>query len=304
MLEQSDSENLYRALLDRVADGVYFVDTQRQILFWNKAAEQLTGYSSEEVLGSSCADNILMHVDDSGTCLCQNGCPLSATMQDGQPREADVYLHHRDGYRLPVHVTTMTMQDRHGRVYGAVETFRDNTTHMSDLERIQKLEEVAFLDPLTGLANRRYLDGVFVSRFAEHRRHDMSFGVILADVDHFKQFNDTHGHDVGDQVLQMVAQTFAHNCRPYDIVGRWGGEEFLVIAAYTNGPDLHQLADRLRVLMNNSRLRAKKTDLHVTASFGATMAHPKDDMPKLIQRVDALLYRSKAQGRDRVTFEE
>lgn len=302
--EDLQSEGFYRILLDRIADGVYLVNTQRTILFWNQAAERISGYSSEQVLRSCCSDNLLMHVDDIGNNLCMSGCPLHATMEDGQPREVDIYLHHREGYRVPVHIHTMAVFDQEGRIRGAVETFRDNTTHMSALERIKELEEVAFLDPLTGLANRRYMDGVFESRFASLKRHDTPFGVILADVDNFKQFNDAHGHDVGDKVLQMIAKTLAHNCRPYDVVGRWGGEEFLIVTAHANGEEHRQLAERLRVLTQRSQLQIQQDNFFVTASFGATMARCDDTVETLLGRVDELLYRSKAQGRNCVTFEE
>ncbi|MFN3535085.1 MAG: PAS domain-containing protein, partial [Desulfatiglandales bacterium] len=94
----------YKQILDALSDGVYFVDKERRITFWNNGAERLTGYSADEVLGKSCADNLLMDVDDNGKELCTSGCPLEAVIRDGHMREADVYLHHKFGYRIPIHI--------------------------------------------------------------------------------------------------------------------------------------------------------------------------------------------------------
>lgn len=302
--ENLKSQDFYRTLLDQIADGVYMVDTRRRILYWNRSAERISGYSFEKVIGSYCVNNLLRHVNEAGVQLCTDGCPLQATMQDGVSRQADVFLHHRDGHRVPVHVYTMAIYDQEGRIQGAVETFRDNSAHVLALKRIQELENVAFLDSLTGLVNRRYMDGIFESRFASLKRHHTPFGVIFGDVDHFKQFNDTHGHEAGDKVLQTVSQTLAHNCRPYDTVGRWGGEEFLVITAHADGEELRQLAERLRILIRQSHVQVQEAELFVTVSFGATLARRDDTAETLLHRADALLYQSKAQGRDRVTYEE
>ena len=100
-LRQLEAEQFYHLLLDRVADGVYFVDTDRRICFWNRQAEKFTGFPSDQVLGTCCADNILMHVDAEGRRLCEEACPLSATMADGVGRDAHAYLHHRDATASP-----------------------------------------------------------------------------------------------------------------------------------------------------------------------------------------------------------
>ena len=93
-------------LLDSLFDGVYFVDLDRRITYWNAGAERISGYLRSEVVGSCCADNLLRHIDTEGHKLCQDGCPLAATMRDGKTRESSVYLHHKFGHRVPVLVRT------------------------------------------------------------------------------------------------------------------------------------------------------------------------------------------------------
>jgi PAS domain-containing protein len=93
------SPNFYETLLDNLYDGVYFVDRERRITFWNKAAERITGFAKREVLGKRCADNLLRHVDHRGNSLCEGACPLSHTLGDGLFRSDTVFLHHQDGHR-------------------------------------------------------------------------------------------------------------------------------------------------------------------------------------------------------------
>ena len=108
------------AVMDNLYDGAYYVDRGRRIRYWNRGAERLTGYADADVVGQFCFDNILNHVDGSGTALCRSLCPLAATMRDGGPREAEVFLRHREGHRVPVQVRTAPVRNRDGAVIGGV----------------------------------------------------------------------------------------------------------------------------------------------------------------------------------------
>jgi diguanylate cyclase (GGDEF)-like protein/PAS domain S-box-containing protein len=298
------SPNFYETLLDNLYDGVYFVNRRRQITFWNKAAEQITGFSKAEVLGKRCADNLLRHVDDRGNALCEGACPLSYSLRDGQHRSASVFLHHKNGYRLPVAIGVAPITNNRQKIIGAVEIFRDNSATVSSLEKLKELEDLAYLDGLTRIANRSYLQNFMIARFNELRRLGWSFGVIFADVDLFKQVNDTFGHQAGDLALQMVAQTLLKNCRSFDLVGRWGGEEFLCVLS--NLEDAQQavvIAERMRTLVENSWVSLADCSFHVSISLGVTLARIQDSPETLIQRADQLMYQSKAAGRNCITFE-
>lgn len=298
------SPSFYETLLDNLYDGVYFVNLEREITFWNKAAEKITGFSKAEVLGKRCADNLLCHVDQRGNSLCQGACPLSYTLADGQPRSASVFLHHKNGHRLPVAIGVAPITDRGHNIIGAVEIFRDDSVTVAALEHLKELEDLAYLDGLTRIANRTYLETFIVGKFNELRRLGWSFGVICIDVDRFKQVNDTFGHQTGDLVLKMVAQTLVKSCRSFDLVGRWGGEEFVcVLSKLKDGDQIATIADRLRTLVESAWISLADCSLHVTVSLGTTLARIQDTPETLIQRADDLMYRSKAAGRNRVTHE-
>ena len=290
----------HKAVVDGLFDGVYYVDLYRTIRYWNPAAERLTGYGSDRAVGTRCSDNLLMHVDADGNSLCQTACPLAHTMADGRVREARVFLHHRDGHRLPVTVRALPMRDRDGKMIGAVEVFSDATGEVQSHEKIEELERLVLLDALTELGNRRMAEMGLRAKLEEFTRYGWVFGVLLVDVDHFKLVNDTHGHDVGDAVLRMVAKTLAFGARRTDTVARWGGEEFLLLMAVGTPQGLRDMTERLRRLVQESSLDVEGRQIAVTVTIGATLMRTGDTAESVVRRVDELLYAGKNGGRNTV----
>jgi diguanylate cyclase (GGDEF)-like protein/PAS domain S-box-containing protein len=300
VFESTDPSFLSR-ILDNVSDGVYFVDTERTIIYWNKGSEAISGFGSASVVGSHCCENILGHFDKEGKRLCHDGCPLTASMADGEERNAEVLLHHRDGHRVPVTVRAVPVKNERGEVVGAVETFRDDTARVEALERAQQMEEMAFLDALTRVGNRRFAEFTIAERLSEWKRHKWSFALLFIDIDNFKQINDEYGHAVGDLVLTMVARTIQGVARTHDFIGRWGGEEFVMIVTGADEPGLLSAAERVRSLVENSGLRTAKGEIAVTVSIGATIPKPGDSIESIIDRADERMFRSKAAGKNCVT---
>ncbi len=293
---------IYQEVLNNLYEGVYFLDTERTISFWNQGAERITGYMAPEVIGRPCADDVLCHVDQEGTSLCQDDCPAARTLEDGQSREADVFLLHRNGHRVPVRIRVAPIMDAAGRIIGAVEVFADNSSRETLRDRIDLLEKLTGLDPLTQLPNRRRLDDEIKARLAESERYGLTFGILFADIDRFKAVNDSHGHAIGDEVLKMVGNTMLNALRPFDIAGRWGGEEFLAVVVNVDLETLSVVAERMRSLVAQSRLPHEGENITVTLSIGACLVLPGDDGDSLLRRADEGLYRSKAGGRNQVTI--
>lgn len=292
----------YSRLVDNLNDGLYIVDSDRIIQYWNKAAERISGYTAAEVVGRSCSDNILTHVDGDGNSLCKGMCPVAMTIVDGEAREAEIFLHHKDGHRVPVSVRTSTLTDENGNVIGGVELFTDISSLKANELRIKELEEMVLLDNITRLANRNYIEKELFVRFEETKRFGVPFGILFMDIDHFKKFNDTYGHDVGDRVLKFVADTLSRNSRPFDVIGRWGGDEFIGIMRKVSRQQLVYLGNRLRMLVEASYIQTGNDKLHVSISIGATLVCDNDSTDTLIKRADTLLYESKRAGRNRLTI--
>ena len=297
------NDDLYRRILDSIHDGVYLVDPDRRITYWNRGAERITGYGADEAVGRRCQDNFLVHVDADGASLCRDGCPLAWTMGDGRPREAEVFLQHKDGHRVPVSVRASPIRDAAGRVEGAVEIFSDNSRVAAAADLVEELRGLALLDPLTEVGNRRFVEQQLKARLDELDRYGWPVGVLFADVDLFKKVNDRHGHATGDRVLRMVARTLENGVRSFDVVGRWGGEEFVLLIVNVDVGHLRAVAEKLRRLVEGSGFSEGQESIRVTVSVGGVMAVPGETAEAVVARADRLMYASKAAGRNRVTVE-
>lgn len=294
----------YKELLDHMSDGVYFVDRDRKILFWNEGAFRLSGYSASELTGRYCQDEILCHVDYEGRRLCLDGCPLSASIQDGVPREANVFLRHKDGHRVPVSVRVQPLRGADGTIVGAIEIFNDDSAETEARRKIEAMRRLAFLDHVTELPNRRFIEMSLGSAIAEYQVHHDPFGLLVFDLDKLKSINDSFGHATGDRALQQVSKTVVKSLRPDDIVGRWGGDEFLAIVRNVDQTILAKLAKRCVTMVSRVLLQgpARET-IPVSISAGATLVRPTETAHELINRADALMYQSKTSGGGRAATE-
>jgi diguanylate cyclase (GGDEF)-like protein/PAS domain S-box-containing protein len=296
-----DSVNeFHKAIVDNLADGVYFVDPDREIRYWNHGAERITGYESGDIVGRHCFDNILDHVDAEGNSLCQTVCPLAATILDGQPREVSMWLRHADGYRKPVRARTAPVRDGGGTIIGAVEVFSDDSAVLQAAEDADRARHDALTDDLTGLPNRRLFDAALAGRLENLDRYGWQFGLLIVDIDHFKAVNDSHGHAFGDAVLVGVARTLHGAVRGGDVLARWGGEEFAVLVESSDDSSLIETAERLRVLVASSEVRLAGLSKKVRVSVGGALAHPEDTAESLFARADRALYGAKHAGRNRI----
>lgn len=164
-----------------------------------------------------------------------------------------------------------------------------------------KLKRASRRDALTGLENRGAIDATVQHQWAQSSRGAAGFALLLIDVDHFKRINDAHGHAVGDQVLEHVASVIAAQARQADSVGRYGGDEFIIVAPQSTLAGAAQAAERLRMAMEAEPIHARASDLRVTLSIGVAATTSEDvAVADVLARADRALYRAKAKGRNRV----
>lgn len=166
--------------------------------------------------------------------------------------------------------------------------------------RADQMAYLAFNDYLTGLPNRRGIERILQDEVERARRYGRPLSVVMVDLDHLKRVNDTFGHDAGDRTLQEVAQLLARELRRTDRVGRWGGEEFIVVAPETDRKAAWMLAQRLKETLERHPFDQVGT---ITASYGVASFRPDDTVQSLIKRADEALYRAKVAGRNRVEVE-
>ncbi|MCK4974541.1 MAG: GGDEF domain-containing protein, partial [Sulfurimonas sp.] len=171
-----------------------------------------------------------------------------------------------------------------------------NFTDITQMEiEKKKIEEKAYIDSLTGVYNRNKFDEVLDYEVKQAKRYHSSLSIAIVDIDHFKQFNDTYGHLLGDEVLSLLAKTIQKNIRDTDVFARWGGEEFVVLMPSTNINEAKTAAEHLRKKVEQIELK----DIGgITASFGVTQFLEHDNEEELFKRADRALYKAKENGRN------
>ena len=261
-------------------EGIVVTDSDGQIVLVNPAAERLLGKDMAQIVGGG-FDGL---IDD------PEGIHRLVSGEQGM----DSLLVELQGRILNVFASTITASD--GHAIGSAALLRDVTEEKRLEEELRRLSQT---DALTGLYNRRFLDQSLETEFHRARRSGTRLSVIMFDVDHFKRFNDTHGHDQGDRVLRAVAETLRAALRNYDLPCRYGGEEFLAILPNTDAPGAFAVAERLR----KDIFEMTVDSLKVTISLGVA-TYPDLDLAEsvqLVERADQALYVSKENGRNRTS---
>jgi diguanylate cyclase (GGDEF)-like protein/PAS domain S-box-containing protein len=294
-------EGSFKAILDDLYDGVFFVDRDQRVTYWNAGAERITGLAAARVVGRACADDLLLHMTPEGAELSRSLSPVAQAMGDGVPREAEVFLRHADGHRVPVLIRVTPLRDEN-RVIGAVEVFSDNPTLLAARRLADEGSQAAFIDPLTGVGNRAFIESRIRTLFAASCPRDPSLGLLFIDIDRFTRLNERHGREAGDRALEAVAATVRQSIRSTDVIGRWGGDEFVAAVLGVDRARVIMIANKLRAAVERVQVTLGRGESHVTVSIGATVSHASDTPETLVKRASDLLSQGKASGRDVVTF--
>ncbi len=293
----------YKVLANNVYDGLFQVDSNGLILLWNQGAERITGILSNKAIGKPCQDELFKHYGEKGETIPAGTLPVLLTLKDGKQREIRAYLKHIEGYRVSVLVKTVPLLDKNNNILGVIEILNDNKSIIAAHLRNQRVEQTMLFDALTGIGNRAHIETRFKYALIDYEASRVPFGILFMDIDHFKDFNDTHGHLTGDKILRFVANTIKQHLRVTDSCGRWGGEEFLALVTDITAEGLQMVAEKLRMLVSRASIEEGGKKLSITISIGATMVRPDETFESLLKRADELLYKSKQNGRNRVTME-
>lgn len=200
---------------------------------------------------------------------------------------------------------TKLIEDQNKQLQDQLSDSAHRVTQLtSDLEMVR---QEAMSDALTGLANRKCFDISLRDAVTSAMENGTDLCLVLGDIDHFKRFNDTWGHQLGDQVLKLVSATMTNNLKGQDLAARYGGEEFAIVLPNTSLQDAAVVADNIRQKISANNLKRKKTGEdygRITMSFGVARYEPGEAIENLIERADQALYAAKNQGRNRVISED
>jgi diguanylate cyclase (GGDEF)-like protein/PAS domain S-box-containing protein len=299
-------------LMQHLVVPTFVLNPKRQVVIWNRACERLTGVAASDVIGTAnhwrafyekqrycLADLVALRRPDQLSKL----YPEHTVPGDSLGFSAENWcVMPKLGNQLYLAIDAGPIHDEDGNLIAVVETLRD----MTDQKRAETaLKTLAASDGLTGLANRRSFDQTLALEWSRAQRAKRPLSLLFADVDHFKLFNDLHGHQKGDECLRAVASVIGENARrPTDLSARYGGEEFAIIMPETDLKVACEVAERLRDVLEGLQIAhgAPGVGPFVTLSIGIATQVPSEDLcPEwLLAQVDQALYAAKHSGRNRV----
>ncbi|HEY0490650.1 MAG TPA: diguanylate cyclase [Telluria sp.] len=295
--------SLMSALIEESLDSVLIVDEHCRICYANQSLASLSGYPKQELLGQS-LDVLLpgamaaYHTDY--VRIFAHGEQPSAVL--GKVREFSI--RHKDGRIIPIEMKALDLGEHEGvRYFGAfLEDLRPRRRmEEKNAALLSRLEQEAMTDVLTGIANRRAFEAEAAQMLVRAQRSGTAVAVGIADIDHFKNINDDHGHPVGDTVLRTVARRMIEAARATDFVARIGGEEFGLLFPGTRAETAVSIAQRIREAIGASPVLTEDGgEVCVTISIGLATMTPGMAVEEALAAADCALYAAKDGGRNRV----
>lgn len=281
-------------LLESLYDAFYVVDASRQIVIWSSGAADMFGRPAQDILRKKWSRQLV-------TLPATHADPLETVFQTGQPICHAMTIQADEETVTTVDVQSIPIQGENGEVWGVVELVCNGRESKRHRGQFRSLQIAATRDPLTGVFNRGELE----RRLREvHEAYEndsaQPYSVVFMDLDHFKSINDRLSHAVGDRVLIECARMLQDELYSGELVGRYGGEEFVIICPETTVEAAIDRAERLRRTVMECRF-AERDDLRVTASFGVAEVHPGESVDKVVSNADQALYESKRLGRNRTS---
>ncbi|MFY0991288.1 PAS domain-containing protein [Halomonas sp. C05BenzN] len=287
-LRAMEAEQRLLAATFHSSQAIFITDSDGTIQRVNPGFTALLGYTPDQVVGQNPR---VFHSSKQGPEFYRN---IFDHIEEKGYWEGEIWNLHRSGKVIPLHEFITAIYDPGGRLEHYIATFFD-ISRQKELE--SRLEYLALYDPLTETANRRHIEPLMEHEARRASRYGNPCSLVMLDLDHFKSVNDTFGHDLGDEILRRVVATLEERLRDTDVLGRWGGEEFIVLLPDTNGDHAKEVAEQLR-------LRVERTEMpkagRVTISLGVSEYHPEESIKDWVKRADDAMYSAKKAGRNRV----
>ncbi len=310
------AEAKYRDIFENAIEGIFQSAPDGHFISVNAAMAHIFGYETPEEMIASIGDNIptRIHADPDRRIEF-----IRALEQTGMVKQFEAKNRHKDGSLIWTKTSARIIRDTNGVVLyyeGFVEDITERKRAEEKLKEANKLleeqlgqikilrdylREQAIRDPLTGLYNRRYLHDTMERELSRAKREHSPVSVMMIDIDHFKNFNDTYGHQAGDEILITLGSLLRKSVRQGDIACRYGGEEFIIIMLGSNEVDAQHRAEKIRHDFNNLRIDFDGSELRASISIGVAF-YPKhgNNMNEIVKIADAALYEAKQAGRNLV----
>jgi len=296
-----DDPAVYRTVLESLQTGIYVVDANQKIVFWNEGAEKITGYLAQDVLGHDVQQTIVKSDKIYKPVLVETSDALLTALRDGRPAMADLPILHKSGHRVFLRVRAVPIRNSHGSIIGAAESFEENPAASEWDRRQNKLADYGCLDPVSGVLNQSMIQSHLREGLTTFSQHQMPFSILCIAIDNLEQLRKMNGLGIIAPVLRVVAQTVENSLRPTDFLGRFGENEFLALLTECSFSEVGLVAERLRKMVSQSHVQWWGNEINLTASFGAASLLAGDDVDSIVKRAQQSLERSTVEGGNCVT---
>jgi len=300
-MSEFENAEIFRRVLENLQTGVYFVDREQKILFWNEGAEKITGYLSQEVVGAFCRANPAASDNAGQNILSDAAESITAVMRDGKPTISEISIRHKGGHRIFVRLRGVPIRNNHGAIIGAAESFDESLSGSDWDRRRKKLAGYGCLDDVTGVLNKSVILSHLREGLVTFAEHPVPFSILCVEVDQMDKIRSSYGMAVVGPVLHTVAQTIENSLRPTDSLGRIGDNRFLAILSECGPDDIESVSQRLKRMVGVSEVSWWGDKWPVTASFGGATVQIGDSTESIVLRAEAFLLKSIAAGGNRVT---
>ncbi len=274
--------DFFRTVLDELETGVYVIDREGKIHLWNRGAERITGHARHDVVGHWCRSDILSHCNNQSCQTCKDACPIGVALHEGRTKEAHLYLLHKAGQRVPIHVWNVPIRDEHGSVIAVAGSFE--AIPGGRRTGLTRLAECGCLDELTGVGNHRFTEFHLREHLASFLEYQIPFGVVVVQVNQLDRWRTTYGHEAVSAALGVVAETIRNCIRPTDFLGRWTDHRFVVIAENCTQAGLDRIIARFQKAVAHAELQWWGDWLQVAVSIGQAAVEAGDTVEMLLER--------------------
>ena len=301
-MSEIDNPEIFRSILETLPTGVYLVDRNRKILFWNSGAEEITGYLRQDVVGHFLREHLLATSDELKDAASDPTDPLSGVFRDGKSTTANVSILHKEGYRVPIVLRSVPIRSERGAIVVAAECFDINISASDRTRRHAVIAESGCLDEVLGIPARTFMEPHLRERVTAFAERQIPFGILLIQVDQMDHLRAARGPGVVPTVLRVVARTIENSLRTTDLVGCWSENQFLVVLMECKETEVERVAHRIMKMICQSEIEWWGDKISVTAAFGGAGSRPGDTLELLVGRAGKSLLRSIAEGGNRVTI--
>jgi diguanylate cyclase (GGDEF)-like protein/PAS domain S-box-containing protein len=293
-------ENLFfNSLFNNLFEGLFIIDKEHKVVYWNKTAEIIAGYSNESIINEKISGKILQHMDKNGTTVKLNEYPVIKCLNTGKVVNQKAIIAHKKGFPVPVLVSVIPLKDDNGSIIGAAEIFMDDTAH-EDLEKAHdKIRESSIMDTLTNLYNRSEIINRIEIEMEKAERYEMPLCLCICDIDNFKNINEKWGNHAGDIVLRTISDVLKTNLRRTDLVGRYSTKEFIILLPLIDMTRALRAIEKIQIKLSESPISVLDNSI-ITMSFGLTEIITNDTLEDFVDRAESAIYKAKKLGKNRV----